>query len=148
MRVKCLAQEHNTMTRPGLEPGTPDPESSALTTRPPRFPLSMSISLFQEFFFSKGANNYSGTSPLGHLQSRDKLWFRKNVHIIFVSVTSIEGTPLFSGSQSPVLTSIQRTQTLVPEKCSYNLCIRYLYSITEWTPLFRKEGHSGPEAQL
>ena len=28
MRVKCLAQEHNTMTRPGLEP--------ALTTRPPR----------------------------------------------------------------------------------------------------------------
>ena len=31
MRVKCLAQEHNTMTRPGLEPGTLDPESSALT---------------------------------------------------------------------------------------------------------------------
>ena len=30
MRVKYLAQEHNTMTRPGL-----DPESSALTTRPP-----------------------------------------------------------------------------------------------------------------
>ena len=35
VRVKCLAQEHNTMTRPGLEPGTLDPESSALTTRPP-----------------------------------------------------------------------------------------------------------------
>ena len=31
MRVKCLAQEHNTMTRPGLEPGPPDPESPALT---------------------------------------------------------------------------------------------------------------------
>ena len=29
MRVKCLAQEHNTMTRPGLEPGPFDPESSA-----------------------------------------------------------------------------------------------------------------------
>ena len=38
MRAKCLAQEHNTMTRPGLEPGTLDPESSALTTRPPRLP--------------------------------------------------------------------------------------------------------------
>ena len=32
MRVKCLAQEHNTMTRPGIEPGRLDPESSALTT--------------------------------------------------------------------------------------------------------------------
>ena len=38
MRVKCLSQEHNTMTRPGLEPGTLYPESSALTTRPPRLP--------------------------------------------------------------------------------------------------------------
>ena len=34
MRVKCLAQEHNTMNRPGLEPRPLDPESSALTTRP------------------------------------------------------------------------------------------------------------------
>ena len=32
----CLAQEHNTMTRPGLQPGPFDPESSALTIRPPR----------------------------------------------------------------------------------------------------------------
>ena len=31
MRVKCLAQEHNTMTRPGLEPGPLDPESGELT---------------------------------------------------------------------------------------------------------------------
>ena len=36
MRVKCLAQEHNTMTRPGLELGPLDPETSALTTRPSR----------------------------------------------------------------------------------------------------------------
>ena len=35
MRVKCLAQEHNTMTLPALEPGPLDPKSSALTTRPP-----------------------------------------------------------------------------------------------------------------
>ena len=38
MRVKCLAQEHNTMTRPGLEPGPFDPEFSMLTIRPLRLP--------------------------------------------------------------------------------------------------------------
>jgi len=35
VRVKCLAQEHNTMSLPGLEPGLLDPETSALTMRPP-----------------------------------------------------------------------------------------------------------------
>ena len=35
VRIKCLAQEHNTMSRPRLEPGTLAPESSALTMRPP-----------------------------------------------------------------------------------------------------------------
>ena len=45
VRVKCLAQEHNTMTRPGLEPGPLDfdPESNAITTRPPRLPLSVCV---------------------------------------------------------------------------------------------------------
>ena len=38
MGVKCLAQEHNAVPWPGLEPGTSDPESSALTIRPPRHP--------------------------------------------------------------------------------------------------------------
>ena len=38
MRVKCLAQEHNAVPQPVLEPGPPDPESSALTIRPPRLP--------------------------------------------------------------------------------------------------------------
>ena len=42
MGVKCLAQEHNTVPRPGLEPGPFDPESSALTIRPPRLPLAKS----------------------------------------------------------------------------------------------------------
>ena len=40
MGVKCLAQEHNTMTRPGLEPGL---ESGVITTRPPRLPHFMSL---------------------------------------------------------------------------------------------------------
>ena len=37
MRLKCLAQEHNTciMIRPGLEPGPLDPASSVLTIEPP-----------------------------------------------------------------------------------------------------------------
>ena len=39
VRVKCLAQEHNTMFRPGLEPGPLDLETSTLTMRPPRLPL-------------------------------------------------------------------------------------------------------------
>ena len=39
VRVKCLAQEHNTMTQLGLEPGPLDPESSALTIGPPRLYL-------------------------------------------------------------------------------------------------------------
>ena len=38
MRVKCLAQEHNAVPRPGLEPGPPDPETSAQTIRSPRLP--------------------------------------------------------------------------------------------------------------
>ena len=38
MRVKCLAQEHNTMTCPGLKPRPFDPESSALATRPLHLP--------------------------------------------------------------------------------------------------------------
>ena len=35
MGAKCLAQEHKTVPLPGLEPGPFDPESSALTIRPP-----------------------------------------------------------------------------------------------------------------
>jgi len=42
VRVKCLAQEHNTVW-PGLEPGPLDPGTSALTMRPPRLPLEMKI---------------------------------------------------------------------------------------------------------
>ena len=40
MRVKCLTQEHNAVPRPGLEPGPFDSESSVLTIRPPRLPVS------------------------------------------------------------------------------------------------------------
>ena len=39
VRVKCLVQEHNTISecpRPGLEPGPLDPESSVLAVKPQR----------------------------------------------------------------------------------------------------------------
>ena len=67
---------------------------------------------------------HSGTLSLGHLYSRDtsiqkghNTWSPKNVHIIFVFIISIEGTPLFmgkglffdSGSQNPDSTSVQGT---------------------------------------
>ena len=65
---------------------------------------------------------YSRTCLLGHLYSGyssiqgHKIWSRKNVHIIFVFVTSIEGIPLYSGardtfpgSRNPGLTSIRET---------------------------------------
>ena len=37
-----LAQGNNTPTRPRIEPGSPDPESNALTTRPVRSPNKLS----------------------------------------------------------------------------------------------------------
>ena len=39
VRVKCLAQEHTTMSQPGIKPGQLDLETSALGMRPLRLPL-------------------------------------------------------------------------------------------------------------
>ena len=44
---KVSSQEHNTMTRPGLEPGPLDPESSTLTTRPLRLPKMFKCIYFE-----------------------------------------------------------------------------------------------------
>ena len=43
VRVKCLAQQNNTMSRPGLEAGPLAKETSALTMSPPRLPHRGSI---------------------------------------------------------------------------------------------------------
>ena len=45
-----LAQGNNTPTRPRIEPGSPDPESDALTTRPVRSLLRSVISEFYVLF--------------------------------------------------------------------------------------------------
>ena len=50
LRVKCLAQEHNTVSRSGLEPGLLDPETSALAMRSPRLHSPLGVC----FKFSDG----------------------------------------------------------------------------------------------
>ena len=42
-----LAQGNNAPTRPRIEPGSPDPESDALTTRPVRSPPALNARLFK-----------------------------------------------------------------------------------------------------
>ena len=68
MRVKCLAQEHNTMARTGLEPGPLHPESSALTTRPPRLPFSSTKRPIKHQFKEENISGRSKTlSSLPHI---------------------------------------------------------------------------------
>ena len=62
--------------------------------------------LFYKYWFLIELINrilYSGTSPLGHLCPfrGHKIWQRTNIHKIFLSVTSVEGT-LFLGPKSQV----------------------------------------------
>ena len=47
-----LAQGNNTPTRPRIEPGSPDPKSDALTTRPVRSPVSDLICLISKPVFN------------------------------------------------------------------------------------------------
>ena len=77
MGVNCLAQEHNAVPRPVLQPGPSDPESSALTIRPPRLPrfhyrktllgglLKQGLYLGQIQVFIKGGL-MKGRGVLGH----------------------------------------------------------------------------------
>ena len=51
MRVKCLAQEHNVVPRPRLEPGPLDPESSVTCIMLPHlsFPATLNEVTFDTF---------------------------------------------------------------------------------------------------
>ena len=52
MRVKCLAQEHNTMSLARDQTAGPlAPESSAPTIRPPRLPLKYGRTYIREDLF-------------------------------------------------------------------------------------------------
>ena len=70
-RVKYLAQEHNAVPRPGLEPRPPDPESSALTIRPPRLSLivqavadALNVSMFQIVETNPGFSPITTVNPV------------------------------------------------------------------------------------
>ena len=68
MGVKCLAQEHNTVPRPGVEPGPFDPESSALTIRPSRLPVCNTstetiLPLFVDDVWNKRVTAICNTPP-------------------------------------------------------------------------------------
>ena len=70
VRVKCLAQEHNTMS-PGLEPRPLDPETSALTMRPPRLPYIVeTLSIMCELNFT---SCYAEKKRIGKLTFTRKL---------------------------------------------------------------------------
>ena len=67
MRVKCLAQEHNAVPRPGLEPRPPNPESSALTIRPPCLPSQYNSPLLftsRSLVYNRWLDNTSYTAKL------------------------------------------------------------------------------------
>ena len=53
MRVKSLAQEHNTMTWPRLKLGPLDPEFSALTIRPQMLPNVLPVDTTKFFFHER-----------------------------------------------------------------------------------------------
>ena len=68
MRVKRLAQEHNTMTRPGLEPGPLDPESRVVTirlSRPPEL-FARQLILILRLLLLFIAISYSCLLPYDH----------------------------------------------------------------------------------
>ena len=49
-----LAQGNNTPTRPRIEPGSPDPEPDALTTRPVRSPYLIVVLVISHLGFEGG----------------------------------------------------------------------------------------------
>ena len=62
MRVKCLAQGHNAVPRPGLEPRLFDQESSALPVRQPQADVNFNV--------NEGSNCLLNPSPRVHLGGR------------------------------------------------------------------------------
>ena len=83
MRIKY--QEHNTMTRPGLEPGPFDPECSKLTTRLQRLPLAAHAvrrhrgGEREEFVHSAGSRWKRNITD----ESSIKRWLLKSLRISF-----------------------------------------------------------------
>jgi len=81
VRVKCLAQEHNTMSPARVRTRPFDPELSALTMRPPRLPH---ISAWSITKFSDQTNeNVRQAVRWTNLEGLALNWFEGNHYVIF-----------------------------------------------------------------
>ena len=69
-----LAQGNNTPTRPRIEPGSPNPESDALTTRPVRSPT---LALLKQLYFCKEIK-FSSEKNFQKISMKKKIFFYKN----------------------------------------------------------------------
>ena len=58
MRVTCLAQNSTQSSRPGVDPGPLDQESSALNMRPPRLPMLECHGAISKFSVQTAFLNY------------------------------------------------------------------------------------------
>ena len=80
-----LAHGNNTPTQPRIEPGSPDPESNALTTRPVRLPTGEHVWIEAEnnfvFIYDRGCNSGAKRrsillKPQERYKDADRLMFR------------------------------------------------------------------------
>ena len=78
VKEKCIAQEHNTMSPAGLEPGLLDPEASALTMRPPGLNLCSVVFWLEDKVTLEIAvitsMNSSASQHVAGLNSRLLIW--------------------------------------------------------------------------
>ena len=93
-----MLKETNTPTRPRIEPGSPDPESDALTIRPVRPPVaklrtglgSAEMSHLQKFFWGGGGQvgrgDVRGVGSQGGCEQRIEVFVKikkKKIYIFF-----------------------------------------------------------------
>ena len=88
MRVKCLAQEHNRVPQPGLEPGQLDPKSRALTIRPLHLPQNT----FPRFLQNMSKDNLTEAEvPYNtciHLHKTNRyLWVKVCLNLCLMALT-------------------------------------------------------------
>ena len=83
MRVKCLAQEHNTMSRLGLEPGPLALESSTLTRRLEGLVFINKFKLLKVFAICETVDHSSDiqqTLPLTKIKASNRSCFIEFIH--------------------------------------------------------------------
>ena len=90
-----LAQGNNTPTRPRIEPGSPDPESDALTTRPVR-PPHWSYDVMLRTFQMALVEGYSNNKlVIKHNEAVHIMVLVKKSFMIFFSQKTIKLIPWY-----------------------------------------------------